>query len=377
MDDEQISDRFWFEHESGRRLFPQRQRNQQTGRVLFRIGKGKGANKVANQLELDDIEEVHRRVFQDGWLIRMRAEDGWNGMYGKDGPSIVRTSEDAAPKPTAKVYADVLTGLSVSAKARDFLAAHYYAPNHQASMEELAAAVGYDTFAPANLHYGALAHKVAVALPIPPPEVPDARYANWMQALAFSSGERNADGHFLWTLRPEVAVALEHLRWVVPDTDVQAGDGEEGGEVPAGGTTRQAMVEARRGQGPFRNRVLQYWGGRCAVTGCTLTGVLVASHIKPWAVSSDVERLDGFNGLLLTPNLDKLFDNHLISFDDDGNLLVASGLSPAEADALGLRPGMRMQRLHDRHQAYLRIHRNRCETESGAPLEPLAVAGNI
>lgn len=376
MDDEQISDRFWFEHESGRRLYPQRQRNQQTGRALFRVGKGKGANKVANQLELDDIEEVHRRVFQDGWLVRMRAEDGWNGMYGKDGPSMVRTSEGAAPKPTATNYKDVLTGLSVSSKARDFLAAHYYAPDHQASMEELAAAVGYDTFAPVNLHYGALAHKVADALPVSPPDVPDARYANWMQALAFSYGERNADGHFLWTLRPEVAVALESLGWVAQDTDVQA-DWEGGSDVPAGGTTRQSIVEARRGQGPFRNRVLQYWGGRCAVTGCALTGVLVASHIKPWSVSSDAERLDGFNGLLLTPNLDKLFDNHLVSFGDEGNLLAVPGLSLAEADALGLRPQMRIERLHDRHKAYLRIHRGRCEATAGVPLEPLAVAGNI
>ena len=166
MDDEHISDRFWFEHESGRRLYPLRQKNQQTGRALFRVGKGKGANKVASQLELDDIEEVHRRVFHDGWLVRMRAEDGWNGMYGKDGPSIVRTSEESTSKPTAKDYATILSALSVSLKAKDFLAAHYYAPEHQASMEELAAAVGYDTFAPANLHYGALAHKVADALAV-------------------------------------------------------------------------------------------------------------------------------------------------------------------------------------------------------------------
>jgi hypothetical protein len=96
MDEEMISRRFWFEHESGRRLFPQRQKNQQTGCALYRVGKGAGANQVKNQLELDDIEDVYRHVFRHGWLVRMRAADGWNGMYGKGGRSIVRTSEGQA-----------------------------------------------------------------------------------------------------------------------------------------------------------------------------------------------------------------------------------------------------------------------------------------
>lgn len=367
MEDEPISDRFWFEHESGRRLYPVRQKNQKTGRVRYRIGKGAGANRIENQLELDDIDEVFRKVFHDGWLVRMRARDGWNGMYGKDGPSIVGTSEDIVARLTPADYLAALRSLQVSVKSREFLAAHYYAPDRKASMEELADAVGYESYTPSNLHYGALAHKVADALPSAPPDLPHGEYGNWMQALASSQGERNGAGHFLWTLRSEVAAALEQLGWVSPDAYGQ--DARSLNEdVPPGPTTRQAIVQARRGQGLFRSRVLQYWGGHCAVTGCTITGLLVASHIKPWAASTDAERLDGFNGLLLTPNLDKLFDAGLIGFDDDGGLLASPRLGSRDAWLLGLSNDMQLKRPHPRHRPFLAAHRSACETRDGAPL---------
>lgn len=376
MDEEPISNRFWFEHESGRRLYPVRQKNQKTGRISYRIGKGAGANRVVNQHELDDIEDVYRKVFNDGWLVRMRARDGWNGMYGKDGPSIIRTSEDGVPRLTAATYREALRDIQLSTTARDFLIAHYYAANRQASMESLAEAVGYDTHAPANLHYGAFAHKLAETLPAVPSDVLDGEYDNWMQAIASSRGERNQEGHFLWTLRPEVAQALEQLGWVSPDGDDPAAPAVSEVTQP-GSTTREAVVQARRGQGLFRRRVLQYWGGRCAVSGCMLTSILVASHIKPWSDSGDAERLDGFNGLLLTPNLDKLFDAGLIGFADDRALLVSEALAARDAEILGVFPGLRLRRLHARHRPFLAAHRDASAARGHGPLKSLAPAGNI
>jgi hypothetical protein len=87
-------------------------------------------------------------------------------------------------------------------------------------------------------------------------------------------------------------------------------------------TTRQSLIEARLGQGQFRRRVLERWQGRCVVTGCSLEDILRASHIKPWRCSNNDERLNPANGLLLTANLDALFDRHLISFDIDGRMTV-------------------------------------------------------
>ncbi|MCY1312944.1 hypothetical protein D9M70_634180 [compost metagenome] len=85
--------------------------------------------------------------------------------------------------------------------------------------------------------------------------------------------------------------------------------------------------------------------------------LLRASHIKPWRAASPVERLDPFNGLLLTPNLDLAFDQGLISFDDSGRILLGSDLDPASASALNITPELRLRHIEPRHRDYLAWHR--------------------
>jgi hypothetical protein len=87
-------------------------------------------------------------------------------------------------------------------------------------------------------------------------------------------------------------------------------------------TQREALVLARRGQGRFRDGV-RALEGRCRVTGVDRPEHLRASHIKPWRDSSNAERLDPHNGLLLTPSIDHLFDRGFVSFANDGRLLVS------------------------------------------------------
>jgi putative restriction endonuclease len=72
-------------------------------------------------------------------------------------------------------------------------------------------------------------------------------------------------------------------------------------------TERQSLIRARIGQGIFRAEVIAVWQG-CSVTGCRIEKLLVASHLVPWKLATNAERLDKFNGLLRTPNLDKLVD---------------------------------------------------------------------
>ena len=108
----------------------------------------------------------------------------------------------------------------------------------------------------------------------------------------------------------EIVLWEEHLR-------------EEIEEDPAlEATERQALVLARRGQGLFRQRV-QDIETRCRVTGVDRPEHLRASHCKPWRDSTNEERLDGENGLLLTPSIDHLFDRGFISFGSQGRLLVS------------------------------------------------------
>jgi hypothetical protein len=109
-----------------------------------------------------------------------------------------------------------------------------------------------------------------------------------------------------------------------------------------------AEVRKRRGQNIFRKRLIEFWQGRCAVTGFAVVPLLVASHIKPWAEATDAERLDVHNGLLLAPHIDAVFDAHYLTFTDDGEPVLSPLLTPADCTALhlaslpkivGLKPG--------------------------------------
>jgi hypothetical protein len=95
---------------------------------------------------------------------------------------------------------------------------------------------------------------------------------------------------------------------------------EDDSSVPA--TDREAIIRARGGQGIFKQRVLQIETS-CRITGVENLSHLVASHCKPWRDSTNEERLNGENGLLLTPSIDHLFDRGFIGFEDSGELLIS------------------------------------------------------
>lgn len=125
-------------------------------------------------------------------------------------------------------------------------------------------------------------------------------------------------------------------------------------------TEVERMVRQRVGQNRFRDAMLDYWGGACAVTGIAIPEVLRASHAKPWAeCATDAERLDVFNGFLLSANLDALFDRFLISFDEQGFLLTAPALAGVNLQPLGITPAMQLRWVNALHQPYLALHRAR------------------
>ena len=88
-------------------------------------------------------------------------------------------------------------------------------------------------------------------------------------------------------------------------------------------TEKEQVIKARKGQGKFRKNVEKV-ETKCRVTSVVEKNMLIASHIKPWRKSNNVERLDGNNGLLLSPHIDKLFDQGWISFSDLGDLMCYS-----------------------------------------------------
>ena len=121
-------------------------------------------------------------------------------------------------------------------------------------------------------------------------------------------------------------VEAKHKRPGIVDQDQDPealADREVFARTDIGPTEKQTLVNARRGQGLFRERVIAL-EGRCRVTGVELVDHLRASHIKPWKDSSDQEKLDGNNGLLLAPHIDHLFDQGYISFTDVGDFIVST-----------------------------------------------------
>lgn len=124
-------------------------------------------------------------------------------------------------------------------------------------------------------------------------------------------------------------------------------------------TERQAIVMARRGQGLFRSRVSQI-EKRCRLTGASNPEYLRASHTKPWRDASNEERLDGENGLLLTPDADLLFDRGFISFSNNGDVLVSPVADRNAMTQMGLPPSAldNVGQFSVRQSQYLEFHRD-------------------
>ncbi len=120
-------------------------------------------------------------------------------------------------------------------------------------------------------------------------------------------------------------------------------------------TEQEQIVVSRLGQGSFRRNVIRLWGS-CSVTGLQSVSLLRASHIKPWKDSDNKERLTPYNGLLLIPDYDFLFDRGYISFKSNGSILVSQRLSPFARKVFEVRDDLRLRRVFLENKEYLEYH---------------------
>jgi putative restriction endonuclease len=99
---------------------------------------------------------------------------------------------------------------------------------------------------------------------------------------------------------------------------------------------------------------------RCRITGVQNPVHLVASHCKPWRDSSNEERLNGENGLLLTPTIDHLFDRGFIGFEDNGRLIISPVAYPSSLERMGInvRDAVNVGGFTTGQKAFLEFHRN-------------------
>jgi len=121
-------------------------------------------------------------------------------------------------------------------------------------------------------------------------------------------------------------------------------------------TTKSALRESRIGQGKYKKR-LEKIEKKCRFTGVGDSLYLIASHIKPWRSSNNYERLDGCNGLLLSPNYDKLFDRGYISIKNNGDLIVSNHLSKQVINLWSVDVNYNVGNFSSEQKKYLAHHR--------------------
>jgi hypothetical protein len=171
----------------------------------------------------------------------------------------------------------------------------------------------------------------------------------------------DGEGNFIWILRPEL---IEALNCIFPDlktyqsTLFQEIEQFKKSSTSLQETTRETIVQSRIGQGQFRLSLIAYWQG-CSVTGCSQVEILRASHIKPWRDSTNEERLNIYNGLLLLPNLDACFDMGFISFSDERKILISSQISDTTLAQLDIKHGMELLKIEQEHKEFLGYHRQK------------------
>lgn len=123
-------------------------------------------------------------------------------------------------------------------------------------------------------------------------------------------------------------------------------------------TERKGLVTSRVGQGYYRQQIIERWEGVCPVTKTNIKQILISSHIVPWSESNDEERLDVENGILLSPNIDSLFDKHLISFEDNGEIIISPLIDDINLKSLGLTKTIRIT-ISEGMKKYLKRHREK------------------
>ena len=128
-------------------------------------------------------------------------------------------------------------------------------------------------------------------------------------------------------------------------------------------TERTGLIVSRVGQGYYRQQIIEKWNGTCPVTKSNMKNILISSHIVPWSESNDDERLDVENGILLSPNIDSLFDKYFISFNDDGSMLISKKLDIFNRESLNINEDIKIP-ISDGMKKYLKRHRKKFEEKN-------------
>jgi putative restriction endonuclease len=145
---------------------------------------------------------------------------------------------------------------------------------------------------------------------------------------------------------------LESLKDAPPNAQNEVVDIARSSNIPA--TEKYEQIKRRIGQQRFRREVMDFFNNRCAITSSKL--LVRASHIKPWAKATDEDRLNPSNGLALSPLYDAAFDAGLISFRDNGEIIL-SPFNTQDLLELGIKGNEKIHSISEEHTLFLSWHR--------------------
>ncbi len=176
---------------------------------------------------------------------------------------------------------------------------------------------------------------------------------DYFQGPDSAGKERNAIKFFF----KRVGVIIDYPIEQIKTTDITASNNKLSDTPKV--TEREGLVTSRVGQGAYRKSILFRWEFKCAVTSYTKKEILIASHIVPWKISTCEERLDVDNGILLSPIYDALFDQHLISFENSGKIILSQSLSNTNYGLIGVDGNEKIRNLSTGNIPYLERHREK------------------
>lgn len=249
----------------------------------------------------------------------------------------------------------------------DILSVIYHTNAHRLNASVIAEILGYGHFAHLNSIVGRLGHKIFDQLKLTDAPRKNDGTVRWWN-LVFDGEDVFHKSKLIrcdWILKEQMIVAIEKLGILLENkmTDSRAYryralyqiHNEYKNLSNLTGKERKSIVKVRMNQGKVRSNAIRRYK-ECVVCGIKTTAVLRASHIKQWPCSTPEEKGDIENTLLLCPNHDALFDKYLISFSDNGLILINRGIKQEDKDKLGINESLSIA-ISEKTKPYMEHHR--------------------
>lgn len=228
----------------------------------------------------------------------------------------------------------------------------------------IAELLGYSSHSPLNRAVGRLGERIYNEYELVDYPIRDDGTIRWWN-IVFDGEDVYENGNMkcYWIIKPEMLTAINesnlfkgssrtlNLRnknlheQIKAYKDIAAFEGKE----------RKSIIKIRCNQGRIRNNALRKYR-KCEICGLQISQLLIASHIKPWSISNPSEKADINNIMLLCPMHDALFDKYLISFDNDGKILINSDISSEERKLLSINDNQKIE-VNEKRKLYLENHK--------------------